>query len=85
MKWGAVAIADPWFPAAAPTTPAIGMGAKDYPTTAISTRLRFLARSLHEVTDADVLQSLFEDDVDMQGIFNRALVESIVSIEADGS
>jgi hypothetical protein len=32
MKWGALAIADPWFPAAAHATPAIGMGVQDYPT-----------------------------------------------------
>ena len=32
MTWGAVAIADPWLPETAPTSPSIGMGAKDYPT-----------------------------------------------------
>ena len=37
-----------------------------------------------EITDAAALQPLFEDDLYMQGIFNRALEESIVSMEADG-
>ena len=122
-KWGALAIADPWFPEAVPATPAIGMGAKDYPTAVtVITRTRaetgagevmpvaatvgavadvaawqpladdgqFQLDSdsslgaFYEITDAAALQPLFEDDRYMQGIFNRALEESIVSIGADG-
>lgn len=121
--WGALAIADPWFPEAAPATPAIGMGARDYPTAVtVITRTRaetgagevlpvaatvgavagvaawqpladdgqFQLDSdsslgaFYEITDAAVLQPLFEDDLYMQGIFNRALEESIVSMEVDG-
>ncbi|WP_299927917.1 hypothetical protein [uncultured Nocardioides sp.] len=123
MKWGALAIADPWFPEDAPAAPAIGMGANDYPTAVIViTRTRVetgAAEALpvaatvgavaevvawqpladdgqfqldsdsslgafYEITDAAVLQPLFEDDLYMQGIFNRALEESIVSMETDG-
>jgi hypothetical protein len=32
MTWGALAIADPWFPEAAPTSPMIGLSGKDHPT-----------------------------------------------------
>lgn len=123
MTWGAIAIADPWFPEAAPTSPATGMGAKDYPTavTVITrtradtgvTEVRPVAATVgnladvavwhplsdegqfqldsdsslgafYEITDATALQPLFEDDLYMQGIFNRALTESIVPMEADG-
>lgn len=39
--WGAIAIADPWLPEAAPTSPSIGMGAKGYPTSVtVITRTR---------------------------------------------
>ncbi len=123
MKWGAITIADPWFPAAAGAAPVLGLGAKDYPT-AVTVITRTHAETgdsevwpvaatvgavddvavwhpladdgqfqldsdsslgaFYEITDADVLRPLFEDDVYMQGIFNQALVESIVPIEADG-
>ena len=122
MKWGALAIADPWFPEAAPAAPAIGMGAKDCPTAVtVITRTgadtgaaevlpvaatvgavgdvtawqpladdgQFRLDSdsslgaFYEITDAAALQPLFEDDQYMQGIFNRALQESIVSMEGD--
>ena len=122
MRWGAVAIADPWFPAAAPATPALGMGGKEYATSVIlitRTRVETGAREVwpvaatvgavaevatwhplardgqfqldsdsslgafYEITDAAALQPLFEDDAYMQGIFNRALEESIVRVEVD--
>lgn len=122
-KWGALAIADPWFPEAMPTTPAIGMGARDMPTAVtVITRTRAetgagevvpLAAvvgavadvatwqpladdgqfrldsdsslgAFYEITDAAALQPLFEDDVYMQGIFNRVLEESIIPMETDG-
>lgn len=122
-SWGALAIADPWFPGAAPTTPAITLGARDYPTavTVITrTRIKTGARDVlpvaatvgaaaevvswqpladegqfqldsdsslgafYEITDAADLQPLFEDDLYMQRIFNRALEESIVPLEVDG-
>lgn len=122
-QWGALAIADPWFPEAAPATPVIGMGAKDFPTAVtVITRTRVdtgagevlpvaatvgtvtdvaawqpLADdgqfqldsdsslgAFYEITDAAALQPLFEDALYMQGIFDRALEESIVSMEADG-
>jgi hypothetical protein len=121
--WGAIAIADPWLPEAAPTGPAIGMGGTDHPTAVtVITRTRadtgateawpvaatvgnvadvaawhpladegqFQLDSdsslgaFYEVTDATALQPLFEDDLYMQDIFNRALRESIVPMEADG-
>jgi hypothetical protein len=119
-KWGAIAIADPWLPATAPTTPAIGMGARNYPT-AVTMITRTRAETgvrevwpvaatvadvaawhpladdgqfqldsdsslgaFYEITDATALQPLFEDDLYMQGIFNRALEESIVLMESDG-
>lgn len=40
--------------------------------------------AFYEITDATALQPLFEDDLYMQGIFNRALTESIVPMEANG-
>jgi hypothetical protein len=40
--------------------------------------------AFYEITDAAALQPLFEDSSYMQGIYNRALEESIVPIEADG-
>lgn len=121
MAWGALAIADPWFPEATPAIPAIGMGTDDYPTAVIvGTRAetgdgrvvpvaatvgavgdvvtwqpladdgQFQLDSdsslgaFYEITDAAALRPLFEDDLYMQGIFNRALDESIVPLEADG-
>jgi hypothetical protein len=123
MKWGALAIADPWLPEAAPATPATGMGPQNHPTAVtVITRTRaetgaaevlLVAATVgavaevatwqpladegqfqldsdsslgafYEITDADALQPLFEDDLYMQGIFNRALDDSIVSMEADG-
>jgi hypothetical protein len=122
-QWGAIAIADPWFPEVAPATPAIGLGAKEYPTAVtVITRTRaetgvrevlpvaamagFVADvaawhpladdgqfqldsdsslgAFYELADAAALQPLFEDDLYMQGIFNRALEESIVPMEVDG-
>lgn len=123
MEWGALAIADPWFPEAVPATPAIGMGAKVLPT-AVTVMTRTRAETgagevlpvaamvgavadvgawqpladdgqfqldsdsslgaFYEITDAAALQPLFEDDLYMQGIFDRVLEESIVAIEADG-
>ena len=121
--WGALAIADPWLPEAAPESPVIGMGAKDYPTAVIviartrsgtgagevfpvAATVGAVAEvvswqpladdgqfqldsdsslgAFYEITDAPVLRSLFEDELYMQGIFNRALEESIVSMEAGG-
>lgn len=123
MTWGALAIADPWFPEAAPITSAIGMGAKNYPTAiTVITRTRTETGAgemlpvaatagvvadvaawqpladdgqlqldsdsslgaFYEITDADTLRPLFEDDLYMRDIFNRALEESIVPVEADG-
>lgn len=40
--------------------------------------------AFYESSDATALQSLFENDVHMQGIFNRALEDSIVPIEVEG-
>lgn len=40
--------------------------------------------AFYEITDAGVLQPLFEDSSYMQGIYDRALEESIVPIEVDG-
>lgn len=123
MAWGAVAIADPWYPEAAPTVPTTSLAAKDCPT-AVTVIARTRADTgdtevwpvaatigtvadvavwhpladegqfqldsdsslgaFYEITDASALQPLFEDDLYMQGIFNRALEESIVPMEADG-
>jgi hypothetical protein len=123
MTWGAIAIADPWLPEAAPTSPAIAMRAKDC-TTAVTTITRTQADTgatevwpvaatvgnvadvtawhpladegqfqldsdsslgaFYAIADATALQLLFEDDRYMQGIFNRALTESIVPMEDSG-
>lgn len=40
--------------------------------------------AFYEITDAAILQPLFADDQYMQGIFNRALEDSIVGMERDG-
>ncbi len=122
-KWGAIAIADPWFPEAAPDAPATFLSRKQCPTAATvitrthdesgASKVLSVAATVgavtdvatwqpladdgqfqldsdsslgafYEITDAAALQPLFEDDLYMQGIFNRALEESIVPIEADG-
>jgi hypothetical protein len=121
--WGAIAIADPWFPEAAPAAAATFLSEKECPTavtvitrnnaeTGASKVLSVAATvgavtdvarwepladdgqfqldsdsslgAFYEITDAAVLQPLFEDSLYMQGIFNRALDESIVPIEVDG-
>jgi hypothetical protein len=122
-KWGAIAIADPWFPEAAPEAAATFLSRKECRTavtvitrthdeTGASKVLSVAATvgavtdvarwqpladdgqfqldsdsslgAFYEITDAAALQPLFEDDLYMQAIFNRALEESIVPIEADG-
>lgn len=40
--------------------------------------------AFYEITDAPALQPLCEDPLYMRGIFNRALKESTVPMEADG-
>ena len=37
-----------------------------------------------DITDAAVLRPLFKDDMHMQGVYNRALEERIVTMEAEG-
>ena len=121
--WGAIAIADPWFPEAAPEAPATFLSQEECPTAAIvitrthhetgASQVLSVAATVgavaevarwqpladdgqfqldsdsslgafYESTDAAALQPLFEDDVHMQGIFNRALEDSIVPIEVEG-
>lgn len=122
-RWGAIAIADPWFPQAAPAQQATTLGSKQQPT-AVTTITRTRSDTgkaevwpvaatvgavaevavwhplpddgqfqldsdsslgaFYEITDAASLQPLFEDGPFMQQVFDRALEESIVPIEADG-
>lgn len=121
--WGAIAIADPWFPEAAPTTAATLLGAGEHPTvvaaiprTRVDTgvselwpvaaavgRVEEVATwhplpddgqfqldsdsslgAFYEITDAALLQPLFEDGHHMQDVFNRALEGLIVPMEAQG-
>lgn len=124
MKFGAVAIADPWWPEAAPQYPVIGIGRGAYPTmltTVARTRdgrtepeRMAVAASIgdldevtawqplvqaeahfhldvdsalgafYEITDAALLQPLFEDAGHMKGIFDRTLTELVVPLEVDG-
>jgi len=124
MRFGVVAIADPWYPEGAPKYPAIALGEGEKATvlTTISqTRASSgvqeslaiaasvgdldqvvtwqpLAQDEHhlhldvdsalgafyEITDAAVLQPLFEDDLYMKGIYDRALTEPMVAMEVDG-
>jgi hypothetical protein len=118
MRFGMVAIADPWFPQAAPIHAAGSVGKGDQ-STILTTVSRIRADSgeleskavaasigpidqvvtwqplvqneqhfrldtdsalgaFYEITDAAVLQPLFENDLHMKGIYDRALTELIV-------
>jgi hypothetical protein len=55
------------------------MGGTDHPTAVtVITRTR---ADTYEVTDATALQPLFEDDLYMQDIFNRALSASLLAAD----
>jgi hypothetical protein len=123
MKWGAIAIADPWFPEAAPATPAIILRGNEQPTAVTTITLTRATTGLsevwpvaatvgsvsdvavwhplsddgqfqldsdsslgafYEITDAAALQPLFEDGDHMFEIYQQAMAESIVPMEADG-
>lgn len=124
MRFGMVAIADPWFPEAAPRHSASTVGEGDKPTTLTtiaqtrtdSGELEHMAGAasigdldqvvtwhplvqnqqhfhldvdsalgaFYEITDASVLQPLFEDDLHMKAIYDRALTELMVPMEVDG-
>jgi len=124
MRFGMVALADPWYAEAAPTAPLIALGEGVQPTvlttieqtrsdtgdsesTAVAASVGSLDRvvswqplvqherhfqldsdsalgAFYEITDAALLQPLFEDDLHMQGIYNRALTELIVPMEVEG-
>jgi hypothetical protein len=40
--------------------------------------------AFYDITDTAVLRPLFEDDLHMQGVYNRALAERVVAMEAGG-
>jgi hypothetical protein len=124
MRFGAVAIADPWYPEGAPSQSAIALGEGEK-ATVVTTIARVRAGSdihesmavaasvgqldqvvtwqplvqdeqhfhldvdsalgaFYEITDAAVLQPLFEDALYMKGIYDRALTEPAVAMEVDG-
>lgn len=122
MRFGAVAIADPWYPQDAPRYPSIALGKGEKATvltTIAHTRAGGELESMavaasigaldevvtwhplvqdeqhfhldddsalgafYEITDADLLQPLFEDDLHMKGVYDRALTKPVVSMELD--
>ena len=124
LPWGMVAVADPWFPEAAPSDAAGATSSGEQPTSvttiartrsdkgtsepmAVAATIGPVAdvtvwhpavvaeRHFHldsdsslgafyDITDAALLQPLFEDSLAMQTVFNRALTELLVPLEADG-
>ena len=124
LRWGTLALADPWWPEMLPEVQvaAIGKGirrtqlstielpregrplpvpmscaASIGPVDRVTSWQPTIQRERHfnldsdsalgafyDITDAAVLRPLFTDDEHMQGIYNRALEERIVPMEADG-
>ena len=124
MRFGMVAIADPWYPEGSPEYPAIALGQGEKGTV-LTTFARTRAGSdthepmavaavvgdldqvvtwqpvvqdeqhfhldvdsalgaFYEITDAAVVQPLFEDALYMKGIYDRALTELMVAMEVGG-
>ena len=122
MRFGAVAIADPWFPEMAPRQPVIALGGGDKATVlshislvrpdgtvdrlGVAASVGDLDRvvrwhplvqeeehfhldvdsalgAFYEITDAAVLQPLFEDSLHMKGVYDRALSEPWVPMSVD--
>lgn len=124
LRWGTLAVADPWFAPGLPQLQQIGIGQGKQPT--VLSTIAVLREghpepvpvscaaaigrvdevsswqplvqdeqhyyldsdsalgAFYDITDTSVLRSLFEDDLHMQSVYNRALVERVVAMEADG-
>lgn len=124
LRWGTLAVADPWFPEALPEYQVIGINKGENPTL-LSTIERPRAGSddpvpmacaatigpidqvatwhplvqdeaqfhldsdsalgaFYDITDSAVLRPFFEDAQHMQGVYNSALEQQIVTMEIDG-
>lgn len=124
MRWGTLAIADPWFLPSVPEIQQISIGKGDQATVLSTIALPRDGQpepvemscaaavgavgqvmswqplvqneshfhldcdsalgAFYDVTDSAVLRPLFEDDLYMQQVYNRTLVERIVAMEVDG-
>lgn len=124
LRWGTLAVADPWFTPGLPELQQISIGRGEQPTVLSTVSVpregapapvpvscaAAIGRvdevvswqpliqneqhyhldsdsalgAFYDITDTAVLRPLFEDDLHMQGIYNRALVERVVPMEADG-
>jgi len=124
LRWGTLAIADPWFAPSVPEVQQISIGQGEQPTvlstiavpraghpepvaTSCAAAIGAVDRvtswqplvhrdahfhldcdsalgAFYDVTDSAVLRPLFDDDLHMQQVYNRALTERIVAMEVDG-
>ena len=124
LRWGTLAIADPWFAPSVPEVQQISIGQGEQPTVLTTIAVPRKGQSgpvamscaatigpvdevsswqplvqdeqhhhldsdsalgaFYDITDTAALRPLFEDDLHMQGIYNRALVERVVAMEVDG-
>ena len=124
LRWGTLALADPWWPEMLPEFQVIGIGKGQQPTVLSTISLPREGRpepvpmscaaavgrvdevtrwhplvvnethfhldsdsalgAFYDITDSAVLRPLFADDLHMQGVYNRALEERVVTMEADG-
>ncbi len=124
LRWGTLAVADPWFAPELPELQQISIGQGEQPTVLSTVAVpreghpqpvamscaaaigrvdevsswQPLAQheqhyhldsdsalgAFYDITDTAVLRPLFEDDAHMQAIYNRALVERVVAMEANG-
>ena len=122
MRFGALTIADPWWPEAAPQQPVIALGGGDKATVlstvaltradgaveqlGVAASVGDLARvatwrplvqaeqhfhldvdsalgAFYEITDAAVLQPLFEDSLHMKRVYERAMTDPWVPMAVD--
>jgi len=125
MRWGLVAVADPWYPERTPKFAATTIGGGGDKSTALTTVARTCGEggavdvmpvaasagdldrvvswqrvlqnkqhfhldsdsalgAFYEITDAPLLQPLFEDFDYMKGVYDRALVDKVVPMDVDG-
>ncbi|GAA1953818.1 hypothetical protein GCM10009798_11230 [Nocardioides panacihumi] len=125
MRWGLLAIADPWYPETTPKFAATTIGGGGAKVTSLTTVARTrtgdgdadvmaVAASagdldrvatwepllqdekhfhldsdsalgaFYEISDAALLQPLFEDADHMKTVYDRALTEKVVAMEVDG-
>jgi hypothetical protein len=124
LRWGTLAIADPWFAPSVPEVQQISIGQGDQATVLSTIALPRDGQpepvevscaaaigavdqvtswqplvhheshfhldcdsalgAFYDITDTAMLKPLFEDALHMQQVYNRALVERIVTMEVDG-